>query len=99
MPENLTKDAFADCLNDEFNIYLTPENIVAAKLEEITELRKMPRNEMFSIFFRVPVDVPFRQNIYEIEHSALGSFELFLVPVGRNEKGVKYEAVFNRLVE
>lgn len=99
MSENLTRDAFAEQLNTKFDIYLAPENVVAAKLSEVTELRKMPHNEIFSIFLHAPVDVPFGQNIYKIEHSVLGSFELFLVPVGKDEEGVKYEAVFNRLVE
>jgi hypothetical protein len=35
------------------------------------------------------------QQIYQVEHPTLGSFELFLVPVGPDEQGMCYEAVFN----
>jgi hypothetical protein len=38
-----------------------------------------------------------RQNTYRIEHEVLGRFELFLVPAGKNKKGVYYQAVINRL--
>jgi len=29
----------------------------------------------------------------------MGNFELFIVPIGREEGGTDYEAVFNRLVK
>ena len=32
-------------------------------------------------------------------HDSIGEFELFLVPVGRDDSGTFYEAVFNRLVK
>jgi hypothetical protein len=35
--------------------------------------------------------------VYGVEHDRLGTFDLFLVPVGADETGVSYEAVFNRL--
>jgi hypothetical protein len=31
-------------------------------------------------------------------HEQLGEFEMFVVPVGRAEAGVQYEALFNREV-
>jgi hypothetical protein len=33
-----------------------------------------------------------------MKHEAIGDFELFLVPIGRDETGTFYEAVFNRLI-
>jgi hypothetical protein len=35
--------------------------------------------------------------MYQLQHERLGAFELFLVPVGQDQDGVYYEAVFNRL--
>ena len=32
--------------------------------------------------------------MYRVEHEDIGSFEIFLVPIGPDEKGMKYEAVF-----
>jgi len=51
--------------------------------------------ERFSLFFTGPVDRYLPQQVYFIEHERMGAFELFLVPVGRDESGFRYEAVFN----
>jgi hypothetical protein len=34
------------------------------------------------------------QRIYRLEHDELGALDLFLVPIGRDDSGVRYEAVF-----
>jgi hypothetical protein len=34
-----------------------------------------------------------------MKHESIGDFDLFLVPIGRDESGTFYEAVFNRLIE
>ena len=35
------------------------------------------------------------QQIVPLEHAALGKLEIFLVPVGLDPEGYRYEAVFN----
>jgi hypothetical protein len=40
---------------------------------------------------RVP---PLPQHIYALEHTSLGKLELFLVPIGPDERGMRYQAVF-----
>lgn len=49
----------------------------------------------FSIVFHGPGDVLLPQRIYRMEHAEIGVFDLFLVPIGPDEKGLRYEAVFN----
>jgi hypothetical protein len=49
----------------------------------------------FSIVFRGPGQPRLEQRIYRFEHDRVGSFELFIVPIGMDERGVRYEAVFN----
>jgi hypothetical protein len=51
--------------------------------------------ERFSIFFSGPGDLHLPQRTYEMEHQELGSLDIFIVTVGRNEEGFLYEAVFN----
>jgi hypothetical protein len=34
------------------------------------------------------------QRIHPVEHDRLGRFELFLVPVGPDHIGMRYEAIF-----
>jgi len=35
------------------------------------------------------------QRIYDFDHADMGRLSLFVVPVGRDERGVLYQAVFN----
>ena len=51
--------------------------------------------ERFSAFFYGSGDHVLPQRTYTLEHDVMGKFELFLVPVVRDETGFYYEAVFN----
>jgi hypothetical protein len=99
MLEHLTRDQFAEQLNTKFKIYVTPENFVEAELTQVSEIRKRPRQEAFSLVFLAFVDAPFEQAAYKIEHPTLGSDILFLVPIEKTDKGVFYEVLFNRLTD
>jgi hypothetical protein len=48
----------------------------------------------FSLTFRGPVQPVYPQQIFHLEHAALGALDIFLVPVGAGETGVIYQAVF-----
>lgn len=48
----------------------------------------------FSLVFRGPLDAVVDQGICKVEHDQLGGVDLFLVPLGPDDKGMKYEAVF-----
>jgi predicted nucleic-acid-binding protein len=99
MLEHLTRDQFAEHLNTKFKIYLTSEITVDAELIEVSEVRKRVRQEAYSLLFLVFTETPFEQAAYKVEHPALGSDILFLVPVDRGEKGIEYEVLFNRLTK
>ena len=51
--------------------------------------------ERFSLFLRGPAEPFLPQNTYEFEHEAMGTHELFIVPVARDPQGFRYEVVFN----
>ena len=48
----------------------------------------------FSLIFRSPPATPLPQRIYRLQHDELGALDLFLVPIGPDETGMCYEAVF-----
>jgi hypothetical protein len=48
----------------------------------------------FSLVFRGPHTEEPIQQTYTLDNADLGSLDLFLVPIGPDEKGMKYEAVF-----
>ena len=54
--------------------------------------------ETFSLLFRGDPTRPLQQDTYRFEHTRIGSFEMFIVPIGCEDRShCYYEAVFNRL--
>ena len=53
--------------------------------------------DSFSLLFRGRRTSGVESGVYRIEHPRMGSFELFLSPVGRGVKGLNLEAVINRI--
>ena len=48
----------------------------------------------FGLVFRGPLEPVLPQGIHRLEHETLGALDLFLVPIGPDEAGMRYEAVF-----
>jgi hypothetical protein len=53
------------------------------------------RRQPFSLVFRGPRSPYARQGTYLLEHDGLGSVSIFLVPLGPDASGMRYEAVFS----
>ena len=49
----------------------------------------------FSLLFTTTGDFVLMQRIYALRHAALGALTIFLVPVGKKDDTVTYQAVFN----
>ena len=99
-----TSETFAELVGESFRIEQGREGKLFAELIEVTDTSGTnqrniynTRLESFSILFRAPFDQPLEQKTYSIFHKKTGKFPLFIVPVGIDEKGRLYEAVFNRL--
>jgi hypothetical protein len=66
------------------------------ELIEVSEGRAVHGSRtQFSLVFRGGPDPPLQQRIYCLEHEQLGALDLFLVPLGPDAAGQRYEAVFN----
>jgi hypothetical protein len=50
----------------------------------------------FGLYFRGPREAMLAQATYEFENPALGRLAIFIVPIGVEPDGYRYEAVFNR---
>ena len=102
MLETFTVDTFARHLGGSFRISPDDSPSFDAELIEATALGSGSpdggtgdgRRRPFSIVFRGPANRLLPQRIYRVEHEAIGSFELFLVPIGPDGAGMRYEAVF-----
>lgn len=99
MDEKLTKEAFSENLNTRFRLPLGDSNAAELELIEVVENVATPAQEQFSVFFRGPLEYFFPQHTYHLEHEKLGEMDIFIVPIGKEEHGFRYEAVFNYLRE
>jgi hypothetical protein len=53
------------------------------------------KREPYTLIFRAPSrDFLTPQRIYPLSHPALGELEIFLVPIGPDESGMRFEAIF-----
>jgi hypothetical protein len=96
MPETVDLATFSRQLHTRFRVMKEDGGAVEVELIEASDRGSSPRHEQFSIVFLGPPDAPLPQLTYRIEHDAMGAMDLFLVPIGRDERGFSYEAVFNR---
>ena len=98
MLESFTLETFSERLCETFRIYPDASNPLEVELISATALGERPEEgrhrQPFSIVFRGPGDILLPQHIYRMEHPEIGDFELFLVPIGPDEKGLRYEAIF-----
>lgn len=93
--DRLTHESFAPHVGSRFEVRLA-ERTLRLELVEVAPVREEPpgRRRPFSLFFRGPRDVYLPQQIVPLDHAALGRLEIFLVPVGLDPDGYRYEAVF-----
>ena len=96
----LTESDFSPYLNESFRI-VAPAESLEARLVRVTPLGPRPpaaakpgKRAPFSIAFRTPRETRWPQGIYGVEHDSLGRLSIFLVPIGPDELGMLYEAVF-----
>ncbi len=99
MSELLTKEAFAENVNTKFRIPLESSRAAELELIEVVEARSTSRQQQFSVFFRGPLEYILPQATYHMEHEKMGAMDLFIVPVGREPEGFRYEAVFNYVLQ
>jgi hypothetical protein len=98
MPAEMTEAEFSKHVNTKFRAGLDPE-AVDLELVQVKGYMKNPGDqegmERFSIFFTGPAKPLLPQRTYSLSHDAMGTFDLFLVPIKPDGDGARYEAVFN----
>ena len=96
--KDLTHEQFEPCLHDPFRV---DDEQHAVELELIAvEPRQQfdPEFETrrgFSLIFRGPKEPVLEQQMHPLNHARLGELPVFLVPIGPDVKGIRYEAVFS----
>lgn len=90
--------AWSPCVGEVFRVVLDEEQLIELELIEATALpahRGAPRQDPFSLVFRGPATVQLGQAMHTLEHERIGQQPVFLVPIGADEEGTFYEAIFN----
>jgi hypothetical protein len=94
----LTLNDFDTLINTVFTFRISDEISLDAELIEVTKLNNyspLERNP-FSIVFRTEQkNEYYQQGIFTILHPEKGDLQLFLSPLGFDNIGMKYEAVFS----
>jgi hypothetical protein len=101
MLESFTIEVFTPLLHEMFTLPQVAPGF-ALELTEVSPVmdtgprdpRVGKRRVPFSLIFHGPREVILPQQIYQMEHATLGMFELFIVPLGVDQQGVRYEAIF-----
>jgi hypothetical protein len=109
MLDKLTSEDFAPHLHQTFTLSLgpwgQPHDPAAHGAPRMLELiavddlgselaEASARRRQFSLIFRDQATGHLPQRIYSIEHPTLGWLDLFLVPIGPDQAGMRYQAVF-----
>ena len=93
------RSSFAGHLGEDFKIRKGPFDSVDVTLVDVLDITTTPVHtpeESFSVVFRGPQDRPLEQDVYMVEHRAIGASPLLIVPIYYDGDGLHYEAVFNR---
>jgi Domain of unknown function (DUF6916) len=99
MTDAFTIERFSGHVNTKFLMHYGDSQTAELKLTSVTDVGSSPRQIQFSLLFQASGDAPAAQGIYRLDHDKLGALDLFLVPIAKDAAGVRYEAIFNRLVE
>lgn len=94
----LTFESFSPHLNSIFALGVGESTLeltlTQATKQPVTPFPGMMR-EPFSLIFRSGTPVVLPQRLYPFKHDALGKLDIFIVPVGRDPRGIVYQAIFN----
>ena len=97
MRDTLTMETFSPLVNAEFDVHID-DNVLPVTLLEVTPLNgpgDSPDRQAWSLVFQFPPQQLFDQGTYVFEHADTGSLAIFVVPIGQDENGVRYQAIFN----
>lgn len=97
----LREELFAENVKTKFRVAAEGGREVELELTEVASYRSNDGDqkglERFSAFFEGPADPFIGQGTFTFEHERMGSFLLFITPIAKTDRGVRYEAVVNRM--
>ena len=99
MSDFQTEVEFTKNLNTNFRVVVDAPKPIDLKLVAVTPRPSGPTEEAgmerFSAVFSGPLDIFLPQQTYRLSHPEMGEFDIFLVVIGQEVDGFRYEAVYN----
>ena len=99
MSEMQTEAEFTKHLNTKFRLVVDVPQTIELTLVSVTPRMIEPNEqagmERFSAMFMGPLEIFIPQQTYRLSHPEMGEFDIFLVPLGQDGEGFRYEAVYN----
>ena len=94
--QSFSLETFSPYVGDTFWVRLSDGRVETRLVEAHPWGARGPETsrQPFSLVFVGPGRVVLPQQTYPVEHESLGEFDLFLVPLGPDGAGNRYEAVF-----
>ena len=96
-----TYDEFADRVGEEFRVRVPDEHSLTLVLSEVEAGTQAgaahpdgTTPQQFSLIFRGPSAPQLSQGTWVLDHDEIGELALFLVPLGPDAEGPRYEAAF-----
>lgn len=94
-----TEAEFTRNLNTKFRVLAEAPLPIDLTLVSVTPRRIEPHEqagmERFSAVFMGPKEIFLPQQTYRVSHPDMGEFDIFLVALGPEPEGFRYEAVYN----
>jgi hypothetical protein len=92
----MTLETFAPHVGETFRVIVNDEWEIHMRLSSATPLASARGGDRtpFSLIFHAPPLALLEQQLFGVEHDVLEPFVLFLVPIGPDDAGMRYEAVF-----
>ncbi len=97
MLDRVTRDDFVPRIGEKFRVEEAGVELVLSEAVDLSVRGGSPgkRRAPFSLLFRGPMQPVLPQRIWALANEATGGLEIFLVPIGPDADGMRYEAVFN----
>lgn len=99
MLDTLQINDFLPYLNQTLQIrFRLPDATLQAELIDVSELVSQPGSPRspFSIILRTPQQGEYyQQAIYTLLHPEKGELDIFMVPIGPDSQGMRYQVIFN----
>ncbi|SRR6266446_4979314 len=100
-PGGLSRSNFRDLIDERFSARgdATSVTLVLTAVRDLPQAERqgvVDSEECFLLRFRGSARRPLEQGTYTLRHFRLGSFSMFLVPMGGSRGSRVYEAVINR---